>query len=102
MRKHRQHIFTLLTYITIVSATGSITHYHSEGLECLQHADEAHIVQTENTCPICTLVVSTDFDPIIVSTDLNTAVETIDFFDDRELLSPSFLLAPGRSPPFMI
>lgn len=37
----------------------SMMHYHSEGLECLSHADEQHFTQNELLCPVAGIVAVT-------------------------------------------
>lgn len=37
----------------------SMLHYHSEGLECLSHADEQHYTQNELLCPVAGIVAVT-------------------------------------------
>lgn len=37
----------------------SMLHYHSEGLECLSHADEQHYTQNELLCPVSGIVAVT-------------------------------------------
>ncbi len=81
---------------------GSITHYHSEGLECLDHANEQHYVQNETFCPICTLVVSLDFDAnLSVEVELTFTELVLNVNEFSTPYSLSFL-KPGRAPPFMV
>lgn len=75
-----------------------MVHYHSEGLECLEHAEEAHIVEYDVYCPISTLVSDADFiDPIEFDAFI-TFDSKIFYLNDQTLKSfiPSKL---GRSPP---
>lgn len=37
----------------------SMMHYHSDGLECLTHANEQHITQNELLCPVAGIIAVT-------------------------------------------
>ena len=94
-----KHIF--IAFIAVAGLIGSLTHYHSEGLECLHHAEEEHYVQNDNFCPICTLVVSENF-----TSDLHTEIilpsKTLQFvFKDLNISTVSAFFELGRAPPFM-
>tara|TARA_R110000868_G_scaffold304437_17_gene565274 strand:- start:4004 stop:4312 length:309 start_codon:yes stop_codon:yes gene_type:complete len=101
LKKRFKYQFYLIAVLAITGLIGSITHYHSEGLECLDHAEEQHYVQNDNYCPICTLVVSGDFD-IQISTEVILLSDEHFFFYDEFFPSTShFYLNFGRAPPFI-
>ena len=102
MKFQIKHIYHLFALTAVLGLFGSLMHYHSEGLECLNHAEEQHYVQNDNTCPICTLVVEADH-----NADLDfegfLAPEGILVISFTEAPSVDlFLSEPGRAPPFMV
>ncbi|MFY0684907.1 MAG: hypothetical protein JXR20_10180 [Balneola sp.] len=78
-----------------------MAHYHSEGLECLDHANEAHIVEYEVYCPISTLV-SDDY--FLFTSESELILTTTDrfLFETSEQALEAFIPSlSGRSPPFL-
>ena len=101
MKTRFRYIYSVLAIAAVIGLFGSLMHYHSEGLDCLTHAEEQHFVQNYNTCPICTLTVDVDFD-FNLSFDAFLAPESILIVFELEAPSADlFLTRPGRAPPFM-
>ncbi|XWN35857.1 MAG: hypothetical protein ROO71_07800 [Balneola sp.] len=97
--KHTKHIF-FVALLTVTGLFSSLVHYHSEGLECLEHAEEAHIVEYEVYCPVSTLVSDADF----IETEEIDAFITFDskiFYKNDAVLKSFISTKPGRSPPFI-
>lgn len=93
--------FSLVAVLAIIGLFGSLTHYHSEGLECLDHAEEQHFVQNEIFCPICTLLVSGDFETNLSSEAYLFGEEYSPFYSDDISEVDTFYSKLGRAPPFM-
>lgn len=101
MSKNHSKYYVLIALLTLSGLLTSMVHYHSEGLECLEHANEAHIVEYDVYCPISTLVsddyflFTSDAEQILTPTDrflLETSEQAL------EAYIPS---TAGRSPPFL-
>jgi len=101
LNKRITYQYSLIAFLAIAGLIGSLTHYHSEGLECLDHAEEQHYVQNENFCPICTLVVSADFE-VNNSAKAYLLGEEYFFFYNEDITPTTPIYSdPGRAPPFM-
>lgn len=101
MIKINRHIISLIGLLAIVGLLGSLTHYHNETLECLNHVDEQHYVQNDILCPVCTIVTN---QPGSTAPDYHTDLIFAHFVEEvNEIyLSPvAYYLEPGRAPPFM-
>ncbi|MEP1152113.1 MAG: hypothetical protein ABJH08_10340 [Balneola sp.] len=91
----------LFALLAISGLFSSMAHYHSEGLECLDHANEAHIVEYEVYCPISTLV-SDDY--FLFTSESELILTTTDrfLFETSEQALEAFIPSlSGRSPPFL-
>lgn len=101
MKTTKRHISFALGLLAVIGLLGSLTHYHNETLECLNHVDEQHYVQNDILCPICTIV--TD-QPVDIAPDIQSDLNFEHLIEELNemLLSPvSYYLEPGRAPPFM-
>lgn len=93
--------FHFIAIFAVIGLFTSLVHYHSEGLECLDHAEETHFIQTVDYCPVCTLVSDVDFktplsfDGFLVQKDSILEVKLA--FKNPFFSSSKF----GRAPPFM-
>ena len=100
MNNKKAFYFSPIALFTVLGLFSSMVHYHSEGLECLEHAEEAHIVQTESFCPISTLVTddnfSTPFTFEVILPSENQSIH-LNFEEEFETFVAS---KSGRSPPF--
>ncbi len=99
----KANIFT--HWIALLAVAGlfvSLIHYHSEGLECLEHLEEAHIVQNEDYCPICTLVVDTGFETTLPFDGFIEAVDIANLYDIALFSDETIPFSSGRSPPFLV
>lgn len=88
-----------IAFLAVIGLFSSLVHYHSDGLDCLDHAEEAHIIQNDNFCPICTLVGRTNFVPI---SELKAFLTPEGVVIDSYAQLASNPVAPslkGRSPP---
>ncbi|NBW69977.1 MAG: hypothetical protein EBR32_01000 [Bacteroidetes bacterium] len=81
---------------------GSIVHYHEDGLECIEHAFEAHFEQSGDYCPL-TLVrghaLLTESEP------LSSLVVSFTDYIEFQLGEPHVSVINlnfGRSPPFIV
>lgn len=99
MKRFYSHISYFFALAAIVGLFGSIMHYHSEGLECIAHAGEAHYVENDDLCPICTLVVDEDFESNLSSDGfISPAGDVIDYrVNPDSQFTP--LIKLGRAPP---
>jgi hypothetical protein len=81
---------------------GSMAHYHSEGLECLHHANEQHYAESDPICPICTVITYTDTAKSVDFTKVLEYQETL--VAVQELLIAEEFHTPllGRAPPALI
>ncbi|WP_018126739.1 hypothetical protein [Balneola vulgaris] len=95
------HIKYLLAYLAVAGLFVSMVHYHSEGLECLEHAEEAHIIPTVDFCPICTIVVSSDIETPFNTNGLLTPSTTLVYENDVYSDDNTYRLASPRAPPFL-
>lgn len=99
LNRHSTYKYSLIAFLAVAGLVGSLTHYHSEGLECLHHAEEEHYAQNDNFCPICTLVVSEDFTSNLHS-EIILPSKTLQFvFIDLNISSISKFFELGRAPP---
>lgn len=89
-----------IAFLAVIGLFSSLVHYHSDGLDCLDHAEEAHIIQTDSFCPICTLVSRTDFVPTLELQAFLTSEGVV--IDSYVQLASNPILPSlkGRSPPF--
>ena len=102
MNNRIRHIYYVLILVVGTTMVGSLTHYHNEGMECLVHHDDAHYVQNDINCPVCSLVIDNSFDHGITA---ETTFYPDSFVVDIDVthLSPFSILAePGRAPPFVV
>lgn len=74
-------------------------HYHSEGLECITHADESHYVENDDFCPICTFVVDEDFESYLSFEGFIIPEGMIDDTSIQLKSHPTILIKLGRAPP---
>jgi hypothetical protein len=91
-----------MSFLAVMGLVSSLAHYHSESLECLNHADEQHYTQNNNLCPVCTIVVDNttpvenDFQGIF------TFEQLVEEFQQIILTPVSYYLEPGRAPPTLV
>ncbi len=99
MTKLNRHTVLFLGLFVIGGLITSLAHYHSEGLECVEHAQEAHYVQNEVTCPVSTLLAGFDIDTRLSFDGFLTPESVL----IKELILPSseehHHLFLGRDPP---
>jgi uncharacterized paraquat-inducible protein A len=80
----------------------SMAHYHSEGLECLHHANEQHYAETDPVCPVCTILVYEDTGDKLSFTHELTYQETIVAIQEILLSDEFHTPLLGRAPPSLI
>ena len=79
-----------------------MAHYHSDGLECLHHANEQHYTESDPVCPVCTI---TNYTPV---TELVSFNHILEYQENLVLVQELYLsdepFAPllGRSPPALV
>lgn len=79
----------------------SMLHYHSEGLECLDHVDEQHYTQNELLCPAAGITAVT------ADESQHSFDGFLKFHDNIIDIHPLYLSAQpfvpllGRAPPFL-
>lgn len=99
MNFFRNHISTIILSFAVFGIMLSMLHYHSEGLQCLTHADEQHYTQNELLCPVAGLiaVISGEEQPAI---DGNFKFKSY-VFDVKSLYlsAQPFIPLLGRAPP---
>ena len=98
--KHTKYSF-FIAFLAVIGLFSSLVHYHSDGLDCLDHAEEAHIIQNDNFCPICTLVVQADIlEPLSFDVFLSF-FEILDLPSLIEVTDQTSSLFSGRAPPLV-
>lgn len=101
MSENHSKYYALLVLLTLSGLFTSMVHYHSDGLECLNHANEAHIIEYDVYCPISTLV-SDDYFLFTSETELIlTTTERLLFETPEKAFEPFIPSKSGRSPPFI-
>jgi hypothetical protein len=101
MNNKQTFYFLPIALFAVLGLFMSLVHHHSVGLECLEHADGSHVLQTEDFCPIFTLVTDDDFSTpftfeVILSSDNQVII--LDSEKEFDTFIPS---KSGRSPPFL-
>ncbi|MBO6621711.1 MAG: hypothetical protein JJ927_12845 [Balneola sp.] len=92
----------LLALLAVAGLFSSMIHYHSEGLECLEHAEEAHIIQNQDYCPISTLVSDDEFVTTFGFEVLLPLQELLLSDSSENITDLSISIKLGRSPPFLV
>ena len=92
----------IAAFFAVIGLFFSLVHYHSEGLECLEHAEEAHFIQTQDYCPISTLVTDDDFITTFSFEVLLPYQDLLQNNSPEEIIYLSISIKKGRSPPSMI
>ena len=88
-------------FLAVIGLFSSLVHYHSDGLDCLDHANEAHIIEFDVYCSISTLV-SDDYFLFTSDTELIlTTTERLLFETSDQALEAHIPSKSGRSPPFL-
>jgi len=101
MNNKQTFYFLPVALITVLGFFASLAHYHSDGLECLDHAEESHIVQTESFCPVSTLVSDNDFTiPFTFEVILPSEDQPIQY-KSEDKYNTYIASKSGRSPPFL-
>jgi hypothetical protein len=80
----------------------SMAHYHSEGLECLDHANEEHYAESDPVCPVCTIVAYTDSGESLDVSHLLEYQETLVAVQELLIADDIFTPLLGRAPPALI
>ena len=93
---------SLIGFLAVLGLFVSMVHYHSEGLECLDHAEEAHFIQTQDYCPISTLVTDDDFVTTFSFEVLLHFQELLLKHSSENITDLSISIKKGRSPPSLI
>lgn len=94
--------YSLVGFLAVLGLFVSMVHYHSEGLECLEHAEDAHFIQTQDYCPISTLVTDDDFVTTFSFEVLLPSQEILLKDSSENITDLSISIKSGRSPPFVI
>ena len=90
---------SLIGFLAVLGLFVSMVHYHSEGLECLDHAEEAHFIQTQDYCPVSTLVTDEDFITTFTFEVLLPYQDLLISAFSEEIIDLSISIKKGRSPP---
>lgn len=86
--------------MVVAGLFGALTHYHSESMECLQHADEQHYVQNDEFfCPICIPAQSNIIDDHTISHSLTDTHESVTSFEKIYVEKLRTGLNTSRAPP---
>lgn len=98
MKISKSTYYFLPALLAVIGLFTSLVHYHSDGLECIEHAEEAHIVEYEVYCPISTLVSDADF---VEPTEFDAFIsfDSKIFYKNDQTLKSFSSTKPGRSPP---
>lgn len=57
----KKHISIAIYLLTVAGLFLSVSHYHSEVMECLDHASEQHYTEDIPLCPVCSVLGDYDF-----------------------------------------
>ena len=76
-----------------------MAHYHSEGLECLHHANEQHYAEDDPVCPVCTIVTYTPIEDNYSLTHILEFQEVNVSVEEPMISNEPFAPLLGRSPP---
>jgi hypothetical protein len=101
MINKRSFYFIPIAFFAVLGLFTSLVHYHSEGLECLDHAEEAHIIQNESFCPICTLVVNAGIPEPLSFQAYIAFFEILDLPSIIQLPNQTSFFFSGRAPPLV-
>lgn len=99
MKRFRQKLSVFILAIAALGLLSSLIHYHSETLECFEHAGTPHYKVYDVLCPVSTLHVQIDSD------DPNTFFKELEFkeyvvtSDETLALQENYDSPLGRSPP---
>jgi len=102
LSRFRNFISFIFLALAVVGMLGAMAHYHSEGLECLHHANEQHYAENDPVCPVCTIVSDTTYEESVNYTHILEFQETL--VAVQELLIAEEFHTPllGRAPPALI
>lgn len=100
MNNKQTFYFLPIAVFAVLGLFMSLVHYHNVGMECLEHAEEAHIVQTEYYCPISTLVTDEDFSTPFTFEVILSADNQVLILDSEKEFDTFIASKSGRSPPF--
>tara|TARA_R110002126_G_scaffold35949_2_gene109899 strand:+ start:8410 stop:8715 length:306 start_codon:yes stop_codon:yes gene_type:complete len=101
MNNKQAFYFLPVALFAVLGLFTSLVHYHSDGLECLDHAEEAHIVQNESFCPICTLIVQADIPKPLSFDAFLSFFEILNSPSIIPLPDSTFFLFSERAPPLV-
>lgn len=88
----------LVAAVAVIGLFSSMVHYHNENMECLEHSNEAHIVEYDVYCPISTLVSDADFiEP--EEFDGYISFDSKIYYENDQILKSFSSTKLGRSPP---
>ncbi|WP_421775111.1 hypothetical protein [Gracilimonas sp.] len=102
MNRFRNYISVAFLLLAVAGLLSSMAHYHSDGLECLHHANEQHYTESDPVCPVCTISSYTpdvDTAPFIHNLEYQ---EVLVLAPDINFLNEPFTPLLGRSPPVLI
>ena len=94
----RKNISLFISVVVVAGLVFSISHYHNETMECLNHAESQHITDNDLLCPICGITAFAE--PVSQpSVDGLWYQESIYEINDLLLIVQPFELLPSRAPP---
>ncbi|MGN8225896.1 hypothetical protein [Gracilimonas sp. BCB1] len=102
MSRFKNYISVAFLLLAVVGLLSSMAHYHSDGLECLHHANEQHYTESDSVCPVCTIVTHT------FTGDTNELKHMLEFqekliaFQALLISNEPFNPLLGRSPPSLV
>ncbi|WP_142455134.1 hypothetical protein [Gracilimonas mengyeensis] len=99
MSRFKNYISVLFFALAITGTMLSMVHYHSAGLECLDHADEQHYIHNEVLCPVSGIVAVSGQESQPVFADLLPFPETVYIHSPLYLSAQPFVQLLGRAPP---
>ena len=80
----------------------SMLHYHSDGLECLSHAEHQHITENDLLCPVSGIVAVTGFETQPALDGILKFHYTVIDRAPLYLSAQPFVPLLGRAPPTLI
>jgi len=102
LKTSKNHISFLFLFAAVFGIMLSMMHYHSEGLECLHHAEEQHYTQNELLCPAAGIVAVNGAEAQPLFDDLIKFPEEIIIANPLFLSQQPFTSLLGRAPPTLI
>ncbi|MEX2477823.1 MAG: hypothetical protein WD357_05270 [Gracilimonas sp.] len=101
MKKINNNISVFFLLLAMVGTMLSMLHYHSDGLECISHANEQHFTENELLCPVAGIVAVNGAESQPSFDGLLKFHQPLVDVTPLYLSAQPFIPLLGRAPPFM-